>query len=425
MLLLLPGSQRAAMPLTARGFPRASALLASILCTRLAGFSLAIATTLNLCFKRRVRFQIAKYLQHLLQPIIPRIVSICRPRHTALPEAGSIRLIECTSSLLSRPWLSLKTVPLDNCPPYIAVSYTWGPAVDIQEQSASSAQGVRYIPLPCDLGLVSINEILMPALALVRNGTFKSRHIWIDALCIDQTNLQECAAQVELMGEIYSSAEEVVVCLGDADLEDEFWWLHDEYYPALQSAVDKDGGELVKQYTPLNATLLPKIGLSKSADELRKAWRSFNNFHTRRRWFNRAWTLQEYCLAQKISMLYGKRHIPIDKVVGLVKLVEKLNWYIEVKFNEGHIPGERLATIESFRQTCNTPALDSRNTRTSWELYGYKRDPTELESWYMFFLLLVMAIQERDCAQRHDKVFSLLGMLKKHLPKPVEMSTLR
>lgn len=41
--------------------------------------------------------------------------------------------------------------------------------------------------------------------------------LFVDAICIDQTNLQERARQVQLMGEIYTSAKQVLIWLGSED----------------------------------------------------------------------------------------------------------------------------------------------------------------------------------------------------------------
>jgi Heterokaryon incompatibility protein (HET) len=46
----------------------------------------------------------------------------------------------------------------------------------------------------------------------------KSRYLWVDAICIDQKNLSEQAAQVRLMDRIFHQAQKVVSWLG---LEDE------------------------------------------------------------------------------------------------------------------------------------------------------------------------------------------------------------
>ena len=45
----------------------------------------------------------------------------------------------------------------------------------------------------------------------VRSQSF----VWIDAICINQADVEERAHQVELMGMIYSSASRNIVCLGD------------------------------------------------------------------------------------------------------------------------------------------------------------------------------------------------------------------
>jgi hypothetical protein len=41
--------------------------------------------------------------------------------------------------------------------------------------------------------------------------------LWIDSICIDQTNVAEKNVQVALMGEIYKGADQVVVWLGEWD----------------------------------------------------------------------------------------------------------------------------------------------------------------------------------------------------------------
>jgi hypothetical protein len=57
---------------------------------------------------------------------------------------------------------------------------------------------------------------LLDALRRLRS-TSKSRLLWIDAICINQRNLDERAEQVPLMGKIYSGASKVVVWVGEED----------------------------------------------------------------------------------------------------------------------------------------------------------------------------------------------------------------
>ncbi|KAF2186080.1 hypothetical protein K469DRAFT_487701, partial [Zopfia rhizophila CBS 207.26] len=43
------------------------------------------------------------------------------------------------------------------------------------------------------------------------------KHIWVDAICINQNDLDEKSEQVPIMGEIYSRATKVYAWLGEAD----------------------------------------------------------------------------------------------------------------------------------------------------------------------------------------------------------------
>jgi len=55
-----------------------------------------------------------------------------------------------------------------------------------------------------------------------------SFRLWVDAFCIDQTNIEERTNQVQLMGLVYASAESVFSWLAaeDKDLPLAFYILH-------------------------------------------------------------------------------------------------------------------------------------------------------------------------------------------------------
>jgi len=44
-----------------------------------------------------------------------------------------------------------------------------------------------------------------------------ARVVWIDAICINQDDLDERSSQLQIMGDIYSQAQDVVIWLGDDD----------------------------------------------------------------------------------------------------------------------------------------------------------------------------------------------------------------
>lgn len=95
-----------------------------------------------------------------------------------------------------------KLVPI---PKYETISYVWGDPEDRLTINingfefsvpASSARAIRRVRLPdC------------------------TRVIWIDAICIDQSNLKERGRQVAMMGRIYAEGVQNLIYLGEEDFE--------------------------------------------------------------------------------------------------------------------------------------------------------------------------------------------------------------
>jgi hypothetical protein len=85
---------------------------------------------------------------------------------------------------------------LDVAPPYRCLSYVWG-------------SGERLRTINVEGSAFTIRENLFEFLAL-HHERLPDGYIWIDQLCVDQTNNSERNHQVQLMAEIYSAAEEGV-----------------------------------------------------------------------------------------------------------------------------------------------------------------------------------------------------------------------
>ncbi|KAE9364144.1 HET-domain-containing protein, partial [Stipitochalara longipes BDJ] len=98
----------------------------------------------------------------------------------------------------------LRVVDLDALPPFSALSYVWG---------VDAAHDHRFIK--CGAFNILVTENCYSALLHLRRklGDFS---IWIDAICINQTDKGEKEQQIPLMGSIYSSAETVYVWLGES-----------------------------------------------------------------------------------------------------------------------------------------------------------------------------------------------------------------
>lgn len=110
------------------------------------------------------------------------------------------------------PSVTLATHPLSPRIAYNALSYTWGPPRNLEEIDDSNA----IILLNGHLFEVQPN--LYDAL-LELEATCPETPIWIDALCINQSNQTERSAQVSVMNQIYGGAARVIVWLGKATPE--------------------------------------------------------------------------------------------------------------------------------------------------------------------------------------------------------------
>jgi hypothetical protein len=86
--------------------------------------------------------------------------------------------------------------------PYEALSYVWG---DQQNKKRILVDG----------GYLDITNNLYEALLRLRDCR-KARVLWVDAICINQADVQERANQVGIMPKIYAYASQVIAWLGEA-----------------------------------------------------------------------------------------------------------------------------------------------------------------------------------------------------------------
>lgn len=85
--------------------------------------------------------------------------------------------------------------------------------LDFQALSYEWKQEYGCAEVHCNGFALKVTRNLVDALKSLRHRS-KNRHLWIDAICINQSNEQERSIQVRLMPEIYASAKSVIVWLG-------------------------------------------------------------------------------------------------------------------------------------------------------------------------------------------------------------------
>ncbi|KAK2007358.1 HET-domain-containing protein, partial [Colletotrichum eremochloae] len=176
---------------------------------------------------------------------------------------------------------------------YEALSYTWGPPELTQEIRVNNKK------LP-------VTENLHEALVRLRHPD-RDRILWIDAICIDQTNAREQSHQVQQMGEIYHKADQVLFWLGPAtddtdSLLETFGWLEDEagkhpcddWHPS-----DVRWGDICRDVDD-------RLGQRPNLKDRRS--RGLETL-LGRGWFTRVWILQEVASAHAARICCGGKSV--------------------------------------------------------------------------------------------------------------------
>lgn len=119
-------------------------------------------------------------------------------KHLALGENQNIRLFKLYRW---NPFLGVRGTlgefSLDCMPPYEAISYHW--------ETVSTTRKIYMDGIP-----FAVSEATYDALD-ARGSPWRTRLVWIDYICIDQSNLTEKAEQIPLLRDIYSQASRVIV----------------------------------------------------------------------------------------------------------------------------------------------------------------------------------------------------------------------
>ncbi|KAH7408100.1 heterokaryon incompatibility protein-domain-containing protein [Phaeosphaeria sp. MPI-PUGE-AT-0046c] len=130
---------------------------------------------------------------------------------------SQIRLVEVLPGEFEDPIeLRIKVVDLEDEPLYDALSYVWHPKDGTVDTSRplNRAKLVGH-----EVFLIAIGANLDSAIRHLRAKVSTSsapQKLWIDALCINQSDSRERNHQVGLMKNIYSSAHQVLIWLGPA-----------------------------------------------------------------------------------------------------------------------------------------------------------------------------------------------------------------
>jgi hypothetical protein len=263
--------------------------------------------------------------------------------------------------------LSMLEIPLDGqVVAYNALSYTWGNPTPDSARKNPWITDISIPPLVYDEQSIYVNKQVLKVTANLFFALKKLRpryenqprvpYIWIDAVCINQGDLEERAEQVKLMGDIYRNAEDVIVWLGeeegmtDSDMAIDLlnnvyssfihWADNSEEAQSLWEQIERESQRLDLD-TRIASTGVPQSevnNLLSNMFRLQALWiqsKGFSSLDVRcderawaaverlleRAWFSRLWTYQEKALAKTATLIVGEKSISwtnINAAIGLV-----------------------------------------------------------------------------------------------------------
>jgi hypothetical protein len=213
-------------------------------------------------------------------------------------------------------------------------------------------------------------------LDFLRHSILKERsdfqgYLWIDALCINQSDNDEKSHQVNLMSQIYEKASRVFVWLGcdDESTED-----------AMKMIVGLASRHSVTSDADSKDATMPNAGASE------QQWQALSQFFARS-WFRRAWIIQEAALAQECTVVCGSHTVKWKTLVEASQMLATTRWSSFLKrYNKSAVIGG------------NSPARLAA-TRLAWQA----QHPQS-------FLYALIRARPFTCHNPRDKVFSQLGL---------------
>ena len=341
-------------------------------------------------------------------------------QYQSLPDTRSIRLVKLCEQRFSPSVIecTIDTVNLNRCPPFTALSYTWGNPIgwDGIDTTYDPKRGqIHFILL--NERPICVTENLYKAICQIRASARRDSYLWIDALCINQEDIDEKSAQVRLMCDIYSSAATVLVWLGEEDAGSDFVdQLGREFFPLLIRLIDEEGGEKVMSHLLEDPNLWWKL---KRTPIVGSAWKPLIDFF-RRSWFQRAWVIQELALARHVCVFCGSKELSFDLLyaIGICFGIVS-HWALSVLAqaddpqlrNISSLPARGLSRVtrQRFMVTNGGPEYPYIASL----LHGVCNASDREMKAFCYFDSLLLDIRGSTATDPRDNVYSVLGILQR------------
>jgi hypothetical protein len=280
---------------------------------------------------------------------------------------------------------SLETHSINDNPFYVAVSYEWGdpePEIDIRIDG-------RPFRIRHNLWLF-LYYLQTKKLDMVTSDSFR---LWADAICIDQGNIAEKNAQVQIMSRIFKQADSVFAWLG---------------YPTHLST--KTTIAFIRE-----ASYHGRLTFPQTSDEIRQWCKTFVQSEagvpyfryisvlevwkmvlelSKLSYWSRRWIVQEILLARHVSILLDDEELPWTAVTALFSL---LNKYLDGQTVQGNI--KRI--LSELRESI------------PWKLWRHRAKPIcSTDDKFTSLALLLQDFGSTFCTVAYDRIYAFLSLVK-------------
>ncbi|KAH4945542.1 hypothetical protein HBI67_129250 [Parastagonospora nodorum] len=262
---------------------------------------------------------------------------------------------------------------------YTALSYVWG--------EPTFNQSVRFAARS-----VPITSSLATALFRLRSLE-ESIFLWIDQICINQTDTREKEQQIPLMGLIYTHATNTVIWLGDEDGQDPHLALEtmEHVYAKLQMSdveITPDDFERL-DFPPAN----------------HHAWHAVRQI-LQRPWLSRLWTIQEAVLSRNLFVMCGNAVVNWDDLAAWCYVLQHcqiLQWLASDK-SQGCL--EHSASCSRSRLPFGGSVINSLQA-------------DRLQNWSLsekeYLLNSLVRTRYAQASDPKDKIYGVLGIARSNI----------
>ena len=262
-----------------------------------------------------------------------------------------------------------KKTSLNDKPRFEALSYTWGDPAVVE-------------PVLLDDEEFNVTVGAWSALKALRYED-RPRVLWMDAICINQTDPEEKAEQLKLMGTVYRQASSVRVWLGEDDQGDK------EAMSILKAMTITDGAR-----NTLELGYRPEIR--------RKQVQQF----LARSWWERLWVVQEVALGRHVVFQQGCKELEWKELLTACYTSQKyfgeqLQMYRYGSYSSGPYNFmeifESVKVLNRIRELCGADfAIDG---------------PSHIRESTMNWAIVANLLRDKKASVDKDRLYALYGLL--------------